>query len=197
MKHILSCLVMNQPGVLAHVANMFAARGYNIDSLVVGRTEDPTLSRMVMVIKGDEATIEAIRKALGKIVTVVKVKDVTGQSCVERDLALIQVVCTPEKRAELKALADTFRGSIVDVAARTVTVQVVGEEEKLEALIELMRPYGIRQMSRTGVIAMPRAGQPAGTEDDEEALELSGKSTKQRAKSNIPEGIDVSLIPPG
>ena len=197
MKSILSCLVMNQPGVLAHVSNMFAARGYNIDSLVVGRTEDPTLSRLVVVTKGDEATIEAIRKNLGKIVTVVKVKDMTAQSCIQRDLALVQVACSPDKRAELKTLADTFRGSIVDVAARTVTIQVVGEEEKVEALIELLRPYGIRQLSRTGIIAMPRATQPGGLEDDEEALELSGKSTKTRAKSNIPAGIDVSLIPPG
>ena len=195
--HVISCLVLNQPGVLAHVAGMFSARGYNIDSLVVGRTEDPALSRMVIVTRGDEATVEAIRKQLGKIVTVVKVKDVSAQACVKRDLVLIQVACLPERRAEIKALSETFRASICDVGPRTITVQLVGQEEKIEAFIELIRPYGIKQLNRTGLIAMPRAVQATAELDEEELLALSGRSTKKRAQSDIPPGIDVSLIPPG
>ncbi len=157
-KHILSVLVQNQPGVLAHIAGMFAARGYNIDSLVVGRTEDPEFSRMVIVSTGDELTMEQIRKQLGKIVTVVKVRNINEHDCVERDLLLIQVHCPPEKRAEIGHLSDIFRGSVVDVGPRSVTIQVTGPESKIEAFIELVRPYGIKALSRTGVIAVQRAG---------------------------------------
>lgn len=158
-KHILSVLVQNQPGVLAHIAGMFAARGFNIDSLVVGRTEDPAFSRMVIVSTGDDLTLEQIRKQLGKIVTVVKIRDLSDQSCVERDLLLIQVHCPPEKRSEMKHLSEVFRGSIVDVGSRSVVIQLTGQEEKIEAFIELCRPYGIKALSRTGVIAVPRASQ--------------------------------------
>lgn len=153
---MLSVLVQNQPGVLAHIAGMFAARGYNIDSLVVGRTEDEAFSRMVLVTSGDDATLEQIRKQLGKIVPVVKIQDLTGQECVERDLLLIQVHCPPEKRGELRQLAQVFRGSIVDIGLRSVIIQLTGPEAKVEAFIELCRPYGIRQASRTGLIAMSR-----------------------------------------
>jgi len=162
-KCVLSVLVQNQPGVLAHIAGMFAARGYNIDSLVVGRTEDPSLSRMVIVTSGDELTLEQIRKQLGKIVTVVKVRDLTEQDYVERDLLLIKVYCPPERRGEIRHLTEIFRGSIVDVSDRSVIIQLTGTEDKIEAFIELCRPYGIQQVARTGVIAMPRASRPART----------------------------------
>ncbi len=155
-KAVFSVLVQNQPGVLAHVSGMFAARSYNIDSLVVGRTEDPALSRMVIVTTGDESTLEQIRKQLGKLVSVVKVRDLTEQPCVVRDLVLIQVACPPDKRGEMRQIAEVFRGSIVDVAPRSVTVQITGPEDKVEAFVDLCRPYGIREMSRTGVIAVPR-----------------------------------------
>ncbi len=158
-KHIISVLVQNQPGVLAHIAGMFAARGFNIDSLVVGRTEDPAFSRMVIVSTGDDLTLEQIRKQLGKIVTVVKVRDLSDQKCVERDLLLIQVHCPPEKRSELGHLCDVFRGSVVDVGPRSIVIQLTGPEEKIEAFVELCRPYGIKALSRTGVIAVPRASQ--------------------------------------
>ena len=158
-KCVLSILVQNQPGVLSHIAGMFAARGYNIDSLVVGRTEDPQFSRMVIVTTGDELTLEQIRKQLGKIVTVVKVRDLTEQDCVERDLLLIKVHCPPEKRGEIKDITDIFRGSIVDVGPNSVIIQLTGTEDKIEAFIELCRPYGIKQLSRTGVIAVQRASQ--------------------------------------
>ncbi len=160
-KQILSVLVQNQPGVLAHIAGMFAARGFNIDSLVVGRTEDADFSRMVIVCTGDDLTMEQIRKQLGKIVSVVKVRNLREQSCVERDLLLIQVNCPPEKRGELRQITTIFRGSIVDVGPRSVVIQLTGPEAKIEAFIELCRPYGIKQLSRTGVIAMPRASQAA------------------------------------
>jgi acetolactate synthase I/III small subunit len=156
-KHILSVLVQNQPGVLAHISGMFAARGFNIDSLVVGRTEDPLLSRMVIVSTGDEQTMEQIRKQLGKIITVVKVRNLAEQDFVERDLLLIQVNCPPDKRAELRHLTAIFRGTIADVGPRTVTIQLTGTEDKIEAFVELCRPYGIKQLSRTGVIAIARA----------------------------------------
>lgn len=158
-KHILTVLVQNQPGVLAHIAGMFAARGFNIDSLVVGRTEDPAFSRMVIASTGDELTLEQIRKQLGKIVPVVKVRDLSEESIVERDLLLLKVHCPPEKRVELRQIAEVFRGSIVDVGPHSVVIQLTGPEEKIEAFVELCRPYGIKQLSRTGVIAMPRASQ--------------------------------------
>ena len=158
-KHILSVLVQNQPGVLAHIAGMFAARSFNIDSLVVGRTEDPEFSRMVIVSTGDDTTLEQIRKQLGKIVTVVKVRELSDQKCVERDLLLIQVHCPPEKRSELGHLTDVFRGCVVDVGPRSIMIQLTGPEDKIEAFVELCRPYGIKALSRTGVIAVPRANQ--------------------------------------
>jgi len=158
-KSILGVLVQNQPGVLAHVAGMFAARGFNIDSLVVGRTEDPELSRMVIVTSGDHATLEQIRKQLGKIVSVVKVKNYSESGCVERDLLLIQVHCPPPTRVELIKLAEVFRGTVVDIAPKSMIIQLTGPERKIEAFIELCRPYGIIQLARTGVIAMPRAQQ--------------------------------------
>jgi acetolactate synthase-1/3 small subunit len=160
-KHIFSVLVQNQPGVLAHIAGMFAARGFNIDSLVVGRTEDPQFSHMVIVSTGDDLTMEQIRKQLGKIITVVKVRDVSEQDCVERDLLLIRVHCPPEKRSEIRHLTEIFRACIVDVGPKSVLVQLTGPENKIEAFIELCRPYGIKQLSRTGVIAIPRDNQQA------------------------------------
>ncbi len=158
-KHILAVLVQNQPGVLAHIAGMFAARGFNIDSLVVGRTEDPSFSRMVIISSGDDVTLEQIRKQLGKIVPVVKVRDLSEQTCIERDLLLIQVHCPPETRGELRQITEVFRGSIVDVGPRSITIQLTGPEDKIEAFVELCRPYGIKQLARTGVIAVPRSTQ--------------------------------------
>ncbi len=170
MRHVISALVQNEPGVLAHVAGMFAARGFNIDSLVVGRTEDPALSRMTIVVVGDDRVLEQVRKQLGKVVPVVKVRDFQGADYVERDLMLIRVHVTPEQRPEVMSLVNLFRGRVVDVARRSVLVELSGTEDKLEALIDLLRPYGIRELARTGVIAMRRGQQqpveqsPAGKE---------------------------------
>jgi len=152
-------LVQNQPGVLAHVAGMFAARGFNIDSLVVGRTEDPDLSRMTIVVVGDDRVLEQVRKQLGKIVTVVKIRDFREMDYVERDLLLVRVHVTPEKRPEVVQLVQLFRGRVVDVARKTMMVELAGPEDKLEAFIDLVRPYGLHELARTGVIAMQRGAQ--------------------------------------
>ena len=159
MKHIISALVQNQPGVLAHVAGMFAARGFNIDSLVVGRTEDPDLSRMTIVVIGDDRVLEQVRKQLGKVIPVVKVRDFETLSTVERDLMLIRVHAPAAKRPEVIELVNVFRGRIVDMAHNSVIVEMAGTEEKIEAFIELVRPYGIQELARTGVIAMQRGSQ--------------------------------------
>jgi len=159
MKHVVSALVENQSGVLAHVAGMFAARGFNIDSLVVGRTEDPKLSRMTIVVVGDDRVLEQVRKQLGKIVSVVKIRDFTNVDYVERDLLLVRVHATAEKRPAVVDLVQLFRGRVVDVSRDSVVIELSGPEGKLEAFIDLVRPYGIRELARTGVIAMQRGQQ--------------------------------------
>jgi acetolactate synthase-1/3 small subunit len=156
MKHVISALVQNKPGVLAHIAGMFAARGFNIDSLVVGRTEDPELSRMTIVAVGDDKVVEQIRKQLGKVIDVVKIRDFAEVDYVERDLMLARVHAPPEKRPEIVQVVNLFRGRVVDVARNSMLVELSGTEEKVEAFLDLVRPYGIRELARTGVIAMPR-----------------------------------------
>ena len=161
MKHILSALVLNKPGVLAHVAGMFAARAFNIDSLAVGQTDDPSLSRMTIVVVGDDKVVEQVRKQLAKIVAVVKVQDYAGQDVVARDLMLISVACPPEKRPEMMALIEMFNGKVVDIAQKIVMVEIAGPESKVESFIEACRPYGIKSMVRTGTVAMARQSRTA------------------------------------
>jgi acetolactate synthase I/III small subunit len=159
MRHVISALVINESGVLANVAGMFAARGFNIDSLVVGRTENPELSRMTIVCTADDNTIEQVRKQLAKLVPVVKVRDFKDAAYVARDLLLLKVAVGPDKRAEVIDIVTMFRGNIVDVAVDSVMIELIGTEEKLEAFIELMKTYGIEETARTGVIAMARGAQ--------------------------------------
>jgi acetolactate synthase-1/3 small subunit len=155
-------MVTNEPGVLAHVAGMFAARGFNIDSLVVGRTENPDLSRMTIVVNGDSAVLEQVRKQLQKLVPVVKVVDYQDAAFLERDLMLVQVATgdgsgeNGHRRTEIIELASLFRAKIVDVSADRLLIELSGSEDKIEAFIDLLRPYGILELARTGVIAMPR-----------------------------------------
>jgi len=156
MKHIISALVENKPGVLAHVAGMFAARAFNIDSLVVGRTEDPELSRMTIVVIGDDRVLEQVRKQLAKIIPVVKVQDFAGQPVVARDLMLIAISAPPEKRPEILSLIEMFRGKVVDIGQKFVMVEISGPEAKIEAFINVCKPYGIKSVARTGTIAMLR-----------------------------------------
>ena len=161
MRHVISALVINEPGVLAGVAGMFSARGFNIDSLVVGRTEDPNLSRMTIVVNADDVTLDQVRKQLAKLVSCVNVRDFAGTAYIERDLALLTVACNAEKRREVVEIVELFRGKVVDVASASITVELAGTEDKLEAFIDLMQPYGIEALARTGVIAMPRGTQIA------------------------------------
>jgi acetolactate synthase I/III small subunit len=163
MRHVLSALVQNRPGVLSHISGMLASRGYNIDSLAVGETEDPRLSRMTFVVVGDDSVLDQVRKQLEKIVTVVRVDDISSQDYVERDLMLIKVTSSPGRRSEIGELVEIFRAQIVDVTADMVMVEISGKERKIEAFIELMRPFGIIELVRSGRIAMVRGAnsQPA------------------------------------
>lgn len=157
MRHVLSAVVQNVPGVLAHISGMLASRGYNIDSLAVGETEDPQLSRMTFVVVGDDSILAQVRKQLEKIVTVVKVIDISSQDFVERDLMLIKVAAASGvSRSEIKELVEVFRGRIVDVCPEDLMIEISGPERKIEAFIELMRPFGIKELVRTGRIAMVR-----------------------------------------
>ena len=162
MKHIISALVENKPGVLAHVAGMFAARAFNIDSLVVGRTEDPALSRMTIVVVGDDRVVEQVRKQLAKVVPVVKVQDFAGQPVVARDLMLVSISAPPEKRPEIMSMIEMFRGKVVDIGPKLLMIEVSGPESKIEAFINACRPYGIKSVARTGTIAMVRQAKTKG-----------------------------------
>ena len=156
MRHVLSALVHNQPGVLAHISGMLASRGFNIDSLAVGETEDANLSRITFVVHGDDAQLEQVRKQLDKVVTVVKVHDISSEDFVERDLMLVKVNATPQQRMEIVLLVEMFRGRVVDIGMQTLMIEIAGQERKIEAFIELMRPYGIVELARTGRIALVR-----------------------------------------
>ncbi len=187
MRHVISALVVNEPGVLASVAGMFAARGFNIDSLVVGRTEDANLSRMTIVVDADENTLEQVRKQLAKLVPVTKVKDFKGTAYIERDLALVTVSVSPEHRGEVIEIVNLFRGKVVDVAKESLIVELAGTEEKVEAFIELMKPYGIRELARTGVIAMGRGMQLSkGSDDDSAAGKTRKRSLNAPAAAALP-----------
>ncbi len=157
MKHVISAMVMNQPGVLAHISGMLASRAFNIESLAVGETENPAFSRMTFVVAGDDKTVDQVRKQLEKIVTVVKVTDFRGQEIVERDLMLIKVSTQTSARSEIRELVEIFRGKIVDIDAAHLMIEIAGQESKLSAFIDLMRPFGILEMVRTGRIALSRS----------------------------------------
>ena len=179
MRHVISALVQNEPGVLASVAGLFSARGFNIDSLVVGRTENPDLSRMTVVCLGDENTLEQIRKQLAKLVPVVKVRDFKGAAHVERDLCLVTVSVNPEQRSEVIEIVNLFRGRVVDIAKTSLMVEIAGTEEKIEALVELLKPYGIKELARTGVIAMARGTQQMKDDAAEKAQAATGGKRKR------------------
>jgi acetolactate synthase-1/3 small subunit len=156
MKHVLSAMVMNQPGVLAHISGMLASRAYNIESLAVGETEDPAFSRVTFVVTGDDKVLDQVRKQLEKIITVVKVVDYQNQDIVERDLMLIKVSANGGTRSEIREMVEIFRGKIVDIGEEHLIIEISGSESKLTAFINLMRAYGIIEMVRTGRIALSR-----------------------------------------
>jgi acetolactate synthase-1/3 small subunit len=150
-------MVMNQPGVLAHISGMLASRAFNIESLAVGETEKPDFSRITFVVAGDDKVLSQVRKQLEKIITVVKVVDFQNEDVVERDLMLVKVSTQGDKRAEIRELVDIFRGKIVDVGHDHVMIEISGQESKLTAFVELMRPFGIIELVRTGRIALSRS----------------------------------------
>lgn len=155
-KHTIAVLVENKFGVLSRVAGLFSARGYNIESLSVGETLDPSVSRMTLVVTGDEFVIEQVMKQLHKLIDVIKVTDLTDDSHVERELVLIRVNAEPQHRAEVLRTADIFRAKVVDVTPASFTLEATGDEGKIEALLELLRPIGIHEVVRTGKVAIAR-----------------------------------------
>src|SRR2546428_195962 len=156
-QHTIAVLVENRFGVLSRVAGLFSARGYNIESLSVGETLDPSVSRMTIVVSGDEFVIEQVMKQLHKLIDVIKVNDLTDDSHVERELVLMRVNAEPQHRAEIMRTADIFRARVVDVSPLSFTLEVTGDEEKIGAMIELLRPIGIQELVRTGKVALSRA----------------------------------------
>jgi acetolactate synthase-1/3 small subunit len=155
-KHTVSVLVNNQPGVLQRVSGLFGRRGFNIESITVGESEELGLSRMVIVTTGDDNTLEQISKQLYKLIDVIKVVDLSSNPMVARELALIKVNAEPIMRPEILGIVETFRAAVVDIGPASLIVQVVGDSDKIDAMVELLRPYGIRELSRTGATAMIR-----------------------------------------
>ncbi len=156
MKHTLSALVQDQPGVLTRIAGMFARRGFNIDSLTVGPTERPGISRITMVVPGDEQDVEQMTKQLYKLIDVLKVTDITHVPCVERELMLIKVNASPDTRSDIMDVAQMFRARIVDVAEESLTLEVTGDPGKMVAIIKMLTNFGIREIARTGLVALTR-----------------------------------------
>lgn len=204
MRHVIAALVTNEPGVLAQVAGMFAARGFNIDSLVVGRTENPELSRMTIVVNGDHAVLEQVRKQLQKLVPVVKVVDYQDVDFVERDLMLVQVSTADpsadsgerrrnNRRSELIELVNLFRAKVVDVSPDQLMIELAGTEDKIEAFIQIIQPFGIVELARTGVIAMTR-GQSA---NRSRARLARGSQAGPPDDSAGGSDVDISDLPPG
>lgn len=155
-RHTISLLVDNQPGVLSRIAGMFSGRGFNIESLCVAETVDPLVSRITLVTSGDELIIEQINKQLNKLLNVIKVQDLTGTNFVERETALIKVKASPAQKAEILRLVDIFKCKVVDVNTTSYIIEVTGTGEKLEALLKLLKPMGIKEVARTGTSALAR-----------------------------------------
>ena len=156
MQHTISVLVENKFGVLARISTLFAARGFNIDSLAVGETEDPNISRMTIVVKGDDSVLEQVTKQLNKLVDVIKVNDFSEADYVERGLALIKISVKNSTRETIMKTIGVFRGKIIDLSKDSVVVEITGDEEKIEAFIEAVSAYGIKEVCRTGVVALSR-----------------------------------------
>lgn len=156
MQHTITALVENKPGVLARVSGLFARRGFNIESLAVSITDDPSVSRMTIVVTGDDAVLEQITKQLHKLIDVIKVEDYQGMPIVQRELAMIKVNAEAPARSDIMQIVNIFRAKIIDISDKTFTVEVTGSVEKIDAMEELLKPYGIRELVRTGRIAMMR-----------------------------------------
>jgi len=174
-KHTLVALVEDKPGVLNHMVSLFRRRGFNIDSIAVGHSEVPHLSRVTIVVNGSTAIVEQVRKQLDKLVDVVKVSDITGDKITIRELALIKVKAASATRSEIIEIADIFRANIVDVASDSLTIEITGDEDKISSMLKLLRGFGIREIARTGRIAMVRGGTSASTVEKKTAKSRTPK----------------------
>jgi acetolactate synthase-1/3 small subunit len=174
-RHIITLLVENHAGVLARVAALIAAKGYNIDSLTVGETMDPSISRMSLVVRGDDSVVEQAVKQLNRLIDVIRVTDLTGEEFVERELVLVKVKAKPEAKAEILRIADIFRAKVVDVAPFSYMLELTGTEDKLNAFVELLRPYGIQEFARTGMTVMTRGSKTLSKQTEETWKEPDAK----------------------
>ncbi len=154
MKHTISALVENKFGVLAHVAGLFSARGFNIDSLAVGKTDDPEISRMTIVVDADDLTLEQVKKQLNKLINIISVHDITKRNFIDRELMLIKVSINKKNRQQVLEIAETLEAKTVHVGMKTISLQIVGSLDKIETAIKLLKPFGIKEVVRTGRIAM-------------------------------------------
>lgn len=173
MRHTIVVLVENKSGVLARIAGLFSARGFNIDSLSVGETEDSTISRMTIVVRGDEQILEQVMKQLNKLIDVIKINDFLNVSHVERDLVMIKVKADSSTRSEILQIVDIFRAKIIDVSAKTLIIEMTGNKDKIEALIRMLQSFEIEEVARTGIIAMSRGMNKTKMEKNKE--EKNGK----------------------
>ncbi len=192
MTHTISVLVENQFGVLARVAGLFSARGFNIDSLAVGETDDSTVSRITIMTHGDDRVIEQIRKQLDKLIDVIKVQDLTQEERIERELVLVKVNANSAARADLMQIVNTFRGKIVDVSSKSITVEVTGNESKVDAMLELLQPFGVREVVRTGTVAISRKSElrvEGSVKDETQQPKVASKKTSSKSKKKKTEKV--------
>ncbi len=161
-EYTIGVIVENKSGVLAHIAGLFSGRGFNIKELSVGETENPEYSRMTIVVRGDDLIVEQVKKQLNRFIDVIKVIDLTGVPAVHREIILIKVKATSQKRQEIFQIAEVFKGKVVDISHDTLTLEVTGVYDKIEALINLLKPYGIIEIARTGRVSMARGFNPKG-----------------------------------
>jgi acetolactate synthase-1/3 small subunit len=177
-KHTLVALVTNKPGVLNRMASMFRRRGFNIESIAVGLSEAPSMSRVTVVVDGTNTSVEQVRKQLDKLIDVVKVSDISQENMITRELALIKIKATSSTRSEIIEIVDIFRAGIVDVATDSVTIEVTGDQDKISSLLNLLRGFGVKEVSRTGLIAMVR-GEPGALPVEDRAKTRSNRVSKQ------------------
>ena len=182
MKHTISALVENHFGVLAKISGLFSARGFNIDSLTVGETQDPSVSRMTIVATGDDRVIEQIIKQLNRVVDVIKVLDLTGEDMIDRELVLVKVQASLQTRNDVMQVVNTFRAKIVDVNPRSMTIEVTGGEGKIDAMLELLKPFGILEVVRTGLIAMSRGKEVNAPSSKKPPRRTASKSSRSKKK---------------
>jgi len=157
LRHTISVLVANEFGVLSRISGLFSGRGFNIESLTVAETLDPSVSRMTIITRGNDKVIEQVNKQLNKLISVIKVHDFTKEDHIERELAMIKVTSKAESRAEILSIVEIFRGRIVDISPRSYTIEITGDRDKIQAITELLRPFGIKEIARTGSLVVARS----------------------------------------